>query len=183
MNTTEIETNHTERINLRVRLTPDEIREWMDRRYPDTNPFCDRFGFIPVVYRCGHTLGLRHSLSPDDVTQEVHDRTVADCLVKICDACWSKREYPRFVFALDSRSVEAEVAHAIRGLLKQRGYHYIRGCDSWTRRFPSKKAAGIELAWIRKRGFNAVGWAKRSGSIYMIDHATDQPISSRRWHE
>src|ERR1035441_2853346 len=129
MNTTEIETNHTERINLRVRLTPDEIREWMDRRYPDTNPFCDRFGFIPVVYRCGHTLGLRHSLSPDDVTQEGHDRTVADCLVKICDACWSKREYPRFVFALDSRSVEAEVAHAIRGLLKQRGYHYIRGWE------------------------------------------------------
>jgi hypothetical protein len=182
MNTTEIETNQTERINLRVRLTPDEIREWMDRRYPDTNPFCDRFGFISVVYKCGHKFGLLHSVALG-VTQELHDQTVAHALTRICDDCWSKREYPRFVFALDFRSVEVEGAHSIHSLLKQRAYRFNRGCNSWSRQFPSKKAAGLELAWIRKRRYNSVGWEKRHGSTYMIDFATDQPISPRRWQE
>jgi hypothetical protein len=163
-------------------MTPEEVREWMDRRWPDDNPFCDRFGFIPVVYKCGHKFGVLHSVAPV-VTQEIHDSTVALALTRICDACWSKREYPRFVFALDFRSVEVEVAHDIHSLLKQRGYRFNRSCNSWTRRFKSKKAAGIELAWIRKRGFNAVGLDKRDGRTYMIDFATDQPISSRRWHD
>jgi hypothetical protein len=197
MNTTEIETNHTERINLRVRpedkkafedkaresLNPDEVRQWMDRRWPDTNPFCDRFGFISVVYKCGHKFGLRHSLSTEDVTQELYDRTVAHALTRICDDCWCKREYPRFIFALDSRSVEVEGAHAIHSLLKQRAYRFNRSCNSWSRRFPSKKACAAERAWTRKRRYNSVGWEKRHGTTYMIDFATDRPISSRRWHE
>src|SRR5450755_4227753 len=172
MNTTEIETNQTERINLRVRLTPDEIREWMDRRYPDTNPFCDRFGFISVVYKCGHKFGLKH-WSPESVTQEVHDEWVAHALSRICDDCYTKQEYPRFVFSLDFRSVEAEGAKAIYKCLKQRGYHH-RGMGAWVRQFPSKKAAGLELAWIRKRGFNVVGYVRNGSAQSIVDFRTDE---------
>jgi hypothetical protein len=164
-------------------LTPDEISEWMDRRWPDTNPFCDRFGFIPVVYKCGHKFGLKYWDGPESVTQEIRDEWVAHALTRICDDCWNKREYPRFIFALDQRSVEVEGAHPIHGLLKQRRYRFNRGSNSWSRRFPSKKACTAERAWTRKRGYNSVGWEKRHGSVYMIDYATDQPISDRRWQE
>ena len=154
-------------------LLPDEIREWMNKRYPDTNPFCDRFGYISVVYKCGHKFGLRHSLSPDDVTREVHDQTVAHALTRICDDCWNKTTYPRFTLALDARTFDVEGAYDIHTTLQQRKYRY-RGYGSWIRRFESKKAAALELIWIRKRGFNVRADVRHRGTQRCVDLKTDE---------
>jgi hypothetical protein len=153
-------------------LTPDESREWMDRRYPDTNPFCDRFGHISVVYKCGHKFGLKH-WDPERVTQEVHDEWVAHALTRICDDCYTKATYPLFTLALDARTFDVEGAYDIHTALQQRKYRY-RGYGAWVRRFESKKAAATELAWIRKRGYNVQALVKHCGDRRYVDLKTDE---------
>ena len=153
-------------------LTPEEIRAWMDRRYPDTNPFCDRFGYIPVLYKCGHRCGLKH-FEHDDVTREIHDSTVAHALTRDCDDCYTKATYPLFTLALDARTFDVEGAYDIHAALQQRKYHY-RGYGAWVLRFPSKKAAALELAWIRKRGYNVRADVRHCGTQHYVDLKTDE---------
>ena len=154
-------------------MNPEEIRAWMDRRYPDTNPFCDRFGHISVVYRCGHKFGLKYWDGPESVTREIHDEWVAHAVSRICDDCWTKATYPQFTLALDARTFEVEGAYDIHAILQQRKYHYC-GSNSFSRRFPIKKAAKLELTWIRKRGYYVRADVRHCGTQRYVDLQTDE---------
>ena len=81
---------------------------------------------------------------------------------------WFDRNFPRFAFSLDMRTVEVEGAHDIHSALQRRDYKFHRSSSSWTQRFKSKKAAQIELSWIRKSGYNAVGEQKQGDRRYRI---------------
>ena len=81
---------------------------------------------------------------------------------------WFDRNFPRFAFSLDMRTVEVEGADDIHTVLQQRGYKYQRSSGAWTQRFKSKKAALRELYWVRRKGHNGVGEEKRDGRHYRI---------------
>jgi hypothetical protein len=79
----------------------------------------------------------------------------------------------KFTLHQDGRTFDVSDAKNIKSALQQRGYRW-RGYGAWVKLFPSKKAANEELAWIRKRGYEAEALVKHCGRRRFIDLATDE---------